>query len=302
LTTEIPPEAVVLKLTGSAADGGLLLGNLTTFVEEFRRALRDFDRHRRAERTRRGGHPSGREEFVTAFRLVDFSPGSAVMTLLPEVPASEAQDQPALAKAEVLPEENLRALLDAVEDPKVVLDPAVTDALDGARRSLGVNGQIDIRLGDRRRPRRQVVIDERRVAALRERVREPVPRLLRVSGRLHMIDLEPDRVGIRARDGIDWICSYKDELENAVRALVGMNVWARGTGQVISAARGTMRISEIHAIGEYAQTPLFTFERVPVEQLMLEQGIEGPQGKVSIVPDDLSDEEVDLFFDAIIDQ
>jgi hypothetical protein len=124
----------------------------------------------------------------------------------------------------------------------------------------------------------------------------------RISGRLHMIDLEPDRIGIRAADGVDWSCSYPEELEPTVKALVDSNVWGRGVGQQLSAAKGTLRLEEIHAVGEHEETPLFTFERVPLADLMEQQGITGPQGRLSIMPSEIGDEELDAFLDAILDE
>ena len=293
--------SVILELTGSEAIGGLPLSNLEAFVDDFRRALRDFHRQRRAERTRRGGHPSGREELATAFRLLEFRRGSAVMTLLPDV-RDESEEQPALGDVEPLAIENLRALLDAIESDDAVIDPAVTDAVEGARSALGDDGKIKVKLdGEQPRHRRSVVIDRERVAVLERRVERQAPRARRVSGRLHMIDLEPDRIGIRAANGVDWSCSYPDELEEIVRGLVGTNVWVRGIGRELTGAKGTLEINEIHPIGEFEQTRLFTFERVPLAELMAEQGILGPQGTISIVPPEVTDEEFDRFFTATLE-
>ncbi|HEX6703070.1 MAG TPA: hypothetical protein VF101_20260 [Gaiellaceae bacterium] len=279
---------------------GLALSNLESFVDNLRRALREFHRQRRAERTRRGGHPTGTEELATAFRLVEFHEGSAIMTLIPDVEDAE-ETAPPIGKVEPLAIENLHALLDAVEVDDQVVDPAVTDAIESARRALGHDGTIAVKLNGRPKPRR-VVIDRERVESLERRVERRPPQRLRISGRLHMIDLEPDRVGIRAANGVDWTCSYPHELEEKVRALVGKNVWARGVGSELGGAKGSLTIAEIDAVGEYEQTRLFTFERVPLDDLMAEQGIRGPQGTISIVPPEVTDEEFERFLEATLDE
>ena len=290
---------VVLELTGSEAEHGLPLGSFAAFVEDFRRALRDYDRQRRTTRTRRGGHPSGREELVTAFRLVGFEAGSAIVTLEP-VPVPVEEGQEAIEGAELLAIENLRSLLDSIEGADSPLDAAVTEALGGARRALGDRGRIEVVLADApsRKPRR-VVIDEQKVADLERRVRRYAPRQTRISGRLHMIDVEPDRVAIRATDGVDWICTYPEEMEREVKALIDTRVVARGVGQLQSANRGSLRLEEVQPVGEFEQTELFTFERQPLEALMELQGISGPQGRPSITPDEISDDELDAFVAAL---
>jgi hypothetical protein len=277
---------------------GLPLANLEIFVEEFRRALREFDRQRRAEPTRRGGHPKTREEQVTAFRLVEFAPGSALMTLEPDI-RKEAGDQKALAEVEPLPVENLNAFLDAIARPDEIIDPAVTEAVERARRALGADGKIEIKLGGRRRPRRSALIDHDVVAGLERRVAKQREKMLRISGRLHMIDLEPDRIGIRAPNGVDWSCSYPSELEDEVKSLVDSNVAARGVGRLVSPAKGTLRIEDIRPVGEFEQTPLFAFEQVAVADLIAQQGIRAPRGPVSILPADVDDEDVDAFLAAL---
>ena len=41
MTAGVDSERVILELTGSEAEGGLLLANVAAFVENFRRALRE---------------------------------------------------------------------------------------------------------------------------------------------------------------------------------------------------------------------------------------------------------------------
>lgn len=291
-------DRVVLKLTGSQAERGLPLANLATFVVDFRRALRDFDRSRRAERTARGGRPAAREDLVTAFRLVEMKPGSTLLTLEPIPPAALDAEAEPLAEVETLALENLAALLETVSDERAPLDAAVTDAVASARRALGTDGAIEIRIGD---ARHRVVIDKRRVRDLEMRVRRYDARELRISGRLHMIDVEPDKVGIRASDGVDWVCSYPEALESDVTGLLGKHVTARGVGQLQNANRGTLAIDAIRPVDEFEQTPLFTFERIPLEELLADQGVTAPRGAVSILPDDLSDDEADRYLEALLD-
>jgi hypothetical protein len=293
-------DRIVLELTGSEAVHGLALSNFAAFIDDFRRALRDFDRQRRAEPTGRGGHPTTREDLVTAFRLVSFKAGSAIVELEPIAPPVEDADQAAIEGAELLPLETLRAFMETIEREEP-LDPAVTQSVAGARRALGPDGKIGIAVGNRTGPKRRIVIDEERVELLERRARRFAPRRMRISGRLHMIDVEPDRVAIRAADGIDWVCRYPEAMEMKVKALVDANVWAQGFGQLASASRGNLTLDRLEPAAEFEQTPLFTFERIPLEDLLEEQGIRSPQGALSIVPPDVSDEELDAFLDAVLD-
>ncbi len=117
-----------------------------------------------------------------------------------------------------------------------------------------------------------------------------------------MIDLEPPhKVAIRAINGVDWLCRYDPSLEERVKALLDSTVWARGMGILTGAQRGSLEIEEIHAAGDSEQSPLFTYERVPLEDLMSEQGIVGPQGEATqTLPPDLSESEVDEYLHAIL--
>lgn len=299
MSTQRGHDRIFFRLTGVEAQHGLALGNLAAFVENIRAALRDFDRQRRAERTKRGGHPTTREDLVAGLRLVTFKPGSAVMEL---EPISRAAEQDELADAEKLAVENLRAFIDTIEDESEILDPAITDAVEAARRQLGHDGAIEIIIGPRRRPVRRTVIDQGRVAALEQRVRRRHVRQMRISGRLHMIDVEPEKVAIRAADGVDWICSYPSELEETVSSLVRQRVWARGLGVQLTANRGRMSLAEVHPIERHEQTPLFTFERVPLDELIARQGVTGPQGLPSLLGEEpVDDDELDAFLDSVLE-
>ena len=148
----VDDDRIILKLTGSEAHHGLPWANLASFVDDIRRALREYDRQRQGAVPARGGHPSGREDQVTSFRLVSFKPGSAIMELEPIPPKSIGDDEahPVIAEAEQLAVENLRSFVDSLESPDSALDSVVTDAIDEARRRLGEDGKMESASADRK--------------------------------------------------------------------------------------------------------------------------------------------------------
>lgn len=272
-------ERIVLELTGAAAQRGIALPNFESFLEHFRRALVDFDRAGRAERTKRGGRPTTREEQIAAFRLVGLRPGSAIVEMEPIAP-EDAGEQQALP-SELLALANLRALLAAVQDPEAAVEPDVTESLSAARRALGHDGRIAVVVespGGREPPQR-VVIDARLVDDLDARRPRRRRTADRITGWLHMVDVEePPKVGIRTSAGLEWVCRYDDDLEPLVLGLLKRNVWARGHGVLTSPRRGEFKIEEIEAIDEYLQTELFEYERRPLGELRAEQDVDAPQG------------------------
>jgi hypothetical protein len=292
-------DRIELRLTGEEAQRGLPLANVAAFLDNVRRALRDFDRARQGQRTQRGGHPTSREELVTALRLVDFRPGSAIMSLEPM--AHEQGETGLVPDAEALPVENLLALIAAVESRDDVLPPAVTESIDNARRTLGPSGAIEIKVNPRLRTRRQarIVIDAQTVETLQLRAEQQSRTHLRIVGRLHMLDDEPRKIGIRAGDGVDWICSYPEELEEQVLNLVRTRVVARGLGVKVTSNRGRLDIESIEPVEAYEQSKLFTLERVEIGELMARQGIEAGQGIPSLLGDDVAVEDLDAFLDAL---
>lgn len=293
-------ERITLRLTGSEAQHGLPWENLAGFVDEIRRALREHDRQRQGARAGRGGHPSGREELVTSFRLVRFLPGSAIMELEPIAADVADESQETLGEVETLSVENLRAFIDTLESDSIV-DPVISQAVEGARRQLGDDGKIEISVGPPKHPSRHTIIDADTVAALAARGRRATSHRMTVSGRLHMVDVEPGKLAIRAGDGTDWVCSYPSEMEDDVAALVRQRVWARGVGTRQSASRGKLELDEIRPIERPVQSPLFVFERLPLADLIADQGITGPQGLQRLLPDDVDDEELDAFVDALLE-
>jgi hypothetical protein len=139
---------ITLDLHGRRARRGIDLDALQTFVEQFRRALREFERARSGRSpVPRTGRPDSVAEHVTAFRLVSLAPGSAIAVL--EAAPSEG-DEPELPLGPVPTAAlaNLRSLLEAI-DRASALDPVVIGALDRARRALGDDGRFGVRLPDR---------------------------------------------------------------------------------------------------------------------------------------------------------
>ena len=280
----------VVELAGSRARNGIGLFDLESFIDAFLRGLRAFDRSRRLEPGLRAGHPTKRDELVTAFQLVRLEPGSAVLHLEAAPPPIDAADAAMFPDPASLATGNLAALLSEVEG-KGQFDSDVAEALGAARRALGRDGQITVRRGQSR-----VVIDERTEERLSRRTRSQGASKVSISGRLHAIDLEPDRVGIRATDGVDWSCRYPEELEEEVAHMLGENVWARGVGQKTGAGRGTLDLEELQAVGPFEQTELFTWERVPLDALLAEQGIRGPTAPEALaLPGDVTDEQLDTY-------
>jgi hypothetical protein len=263
------------------------LVDFENFVDAFLRALRDFDRSQRSEPTRKSGHPTKRSEQVTAFRLTHFKTGSGIATL---EPTHAESDEPELIDDDLrLPIANLDALLSRVEDARTV-DPAVADALDDARRAFGDDGAVEVTLPSVA-GRRSVRIDGEATARMRRSRPGEDTAIEHASGLLHLIDIDPDRVGIRSPAGIEWSCHYGADIEPVVRALVGKVVWVRGDGRLTSPVRGTMEISSIHEVDGAEQTELFSFEPIPTSSLLAAQGVAQPQGIASLADPAWSDDD-----------
>ncbi len=285
-------ERLTLYLEGAEARGGLTLVGLERFVDAFLSALRDFDRVRRAERPRQPGRPGRREELVTALRLVGFTTGSAVLAIEP-IREVEPDD-------ELFPEvpnvaySNALALIDAVER-REPLHASVAQSLAAAARALGEGGRFDVETAE---PTRRVTISE---DALRgaQVGRETTVENVVVAGRLHMIDLEPDRVAIRSPDGVEWTCRYPGGLEGKIVGLIGEVVWARGVGRAVSPRAGALEIAEIEAAPEHFQPGLFVSEPAAIAELLAEQGVARPQGLQSLVNPD-EEEPSALYFQAVL--
>lgn len=258
-------------------------------------ALRDHDRNRQGEATRASGNPGQRGASVTAFRLVGMSPGSAVLTLVPEPPAP--QDHPRLPLDDdglPLAVQNLQSLVRAI-DKEGTIAPDVLAALDDARRAGGEDGSWRIAL-----PRRwaaahaETVIDAAAIARHRsEREHtEDGHEERSISGYLHSIDLDPDQVFVRTYDDTDWRCHYPAELEPDVAALLGRVVVVQGTGHMTGPRRGTMEVRHVEAAfpeGEYAPDDMAA---IPA----------APQGLAAIAGDWVGDEEDERYLAALLER
>jgi hypothetical protein len=282
---------VVLDLHGARAQRGVDIDALEIFFEHFRTALREYARARAGQIARKGGRPTGRDQAATAFRLVDFRTGSGIATLDPITAPDDDVRVPMAPGEETLSETSLRALLDDVHAGREVPAPVVS-ALSNARKAMGDDGNFGVEvLGDRPVPK--VVIDAARIRRLQRTPSLAEATQQIISGRLHMVetDLPNRRVAVRAQDGVDWTCTYPDELRPLVGKLVEQLVRITGTGRVMSSASGRLEISTIEPIVESVQEALFTAETVPLEELLAEQGIAGPQGLDAFIDPEWSDDE-----------
>lgn len=291
------PTPIVLDLHGTKAPRGVDLDGLQGFIKHFRAALRDYDRSASARdhEVGRGGQPGARSKAVTAFRVVRLSIGSAVMELQEVSDLSDGLPLPIDGTATA----NLFGFLDAIEREE--LDPGVVDSLEAARRALGADGSFGVEPEGRRA---KVTIDAPCIERIRNAVSvEPQSHPVTVSGRLHLIEVEePFRVEIRATDGVNWTCTYDDDLEPVVLSLVKNVVWARGVGRRLKGNRGSMELREIRDLPRFEQSPLFTEKRVPDDELDRSQGVVAPQGLRAVQDDEAVDDEASrAFLDFILE-
>jgi hypothetical protein len=293
-------DSITLRLEGARAQRGVVLSDFETFIDSFIAALRDFDRDRRGAPMRKSGHPEARAEAVTAFRLVGFREGSGIATIEPELTISQGGTD-AMVDAEPIQMSNLRALLACVEreDP---LPISVTEALEKAVRSVGDDGSLAVELSATKpADNYRVSIDLDRIERIRAIHGSPPPRLVAsISGRLHQVDFEPDRLAIRASDGVDWICTFSQEFEPRIEGLVNRLVWARGSGVQQSPRRGSMTLSAIDAIELGIQTSLFSGEPISSADLAAAQNISQPQGLEAIGVSEWTDAD-DAYLAALTD-
>jgi hypothetical protein len=210
---------------------------------------------------------------------VRFAPGSAIATIAPEPPPATG-DEPLALDEMPLAVENLLAVVDQIDAGAGVSEPVI-DALGKACRALGSDGSIAVEFPPeiRTAPGRIDLPSLERLGHLEQAGREQVHS---VSGRLHLLDVEPDRLAIRASSGVDWTCKYPEQLEGTVTRLIGQIVWAQGAGQLTSPLRGTMTLERIEPVEQGEQATLFTAEPTPDSDLLARQGITGPQGLASL--------------------
>jgi hypothetical protein len=286
---------ITLTIKGARAQRGVSLSDFESLVDSFLAALRDYDRADRGEPTRKAGHPDRRAEAVTAFRLVGFQTGSGVVKIEPELVA-DLDDQLPVDDAP-LSLTTLRALVDDLAGERPIPEP-VLDALGKACRAAGSDGSMSIDLPDRTAG--PVVVDR----ALLDRVAfakdaDERDEVRSVSGRLHLLDLEPDRLGIRTAAGVEWSCRYPEALETRVKNLLDRIVWVEGSGQLTSPLRGAMTIERVDPV-DMEQSELFTAATVDAEELLARQGITAPQGLESLSDPEWDDENDDAYLTALL--
>lgn len=292
--TEATDKQITLTIKGARAERGVSLSDFESFIDNFLAALRDYDRARRGETTRKSGHPDRRAEAVMAFRLVGFQTGSGVATIEPELVSVEDDQLPV---GDVpLSLSTLRALTADLTAERSVPEP-VLDALGKACRSVGVDGSVSIEMAD---APGALVVDRGllgRVAVARDGDGEEEVRS--VSGRLHLLDLEPDRLGIRTAGGVEWSCRYPEELEERVKGLLDRIVWVEGSGKRTSPLRGAMTIERIEPV-DAGQSALFTAAPVDEDVLLARQGIAAPQGLESLSDSEWDDATDDAYLAALL--
>lgn len=294
--TETNDSQITLTIQGARAERGVSLSDLESFIDNFLAALRDYDRGNRGEPTRKSGHPDKRAEAVTAFRLVGFRTGSGVATIEPDGAALETEQLPLsdvpLAVA------TLQGLVRDLAAEERIPEPVV-EALGKACRSVGPDGRFTIQMADA--PELRLVVDSNLLGRLggagRERADEEIQR---VSGRLHLLDLEPDRLGIRTANGAEWSCRYPEELEQRIMGLLDRIVWIEGSGRLTGPLRGSMTIERIESVDEGEQTALFTHAPLGEDELLARQGITAPQGIEAISDPDWDDGADDAYLAALL--
>ena len=222
---------ITLTMKGARAERGVSLSDFESFIDNFLAALRDYDRAGRGQQTKKSGHPDRRAEAVTAFRLVGFRTGSGVATLEPEL-VSIDEDEDVLFDEEPISLTNLKALTADLSTERAV-PAAVIESLEKACRAAGSDGSLSIGLpGAAAHP---LVVNSELLDRVANAGTEPEStEVTTVSGRLHLLDLEPDRLGIRTAGGVEWLCKYPESLEERVKAMldrIGMGRRHRDTGQ-----------------------------------------------------------------------
>lgn len=294
--TETNDTQITLTIQGARAERGVSLSDFESFIDNFLAALRDYDRGRRGEPTKKSGHPGKRAEAVTAFRLVRFQTGSGVATIEPDRAAAD-QDQLPLPDVP-LALTTLQCLRDDLAAERSVPEPVV-DALGKACRSVGTDGRFTIEMMDA--PGASLVVDSNLLDRIAGGDRErPDEEIRRISGRLHRLDIEPDRLGIRTANGAEWSCHYPEELEQRVISLVDHIVWVEGSGKLASPLRGSMNIERIEPVDEAAQTALFTLAPVSEDELLARQGITAPQGIDALSDPEWDDDADDAYLAALL--
>lgn len=292
--TETTDPQITLRIRGARAERGVSLFDFESFIDNFLAALRDYDRAGRGEPTRKSGHPDKRAEAVTAFRLVQFQTGSGVATIEPERVIADGDQLPVddipLSLA------TLRALTEDLAAERKLPEPVV-EALGKACRSVGNDGSVAIEIAGSADP--AVLVDAHLLGRVAQAAETDDSEVQSVSGRLHLLDLEPDRLGIRTAAGVEWSCRYPEEIEDRVMSLLGRIVWAEGSGKVASPLRGFMLIRRVEPV-DVEQSTLFTTATIDETELLAGQGIDVPQGLDSLSDPDWNDATDDAYLAALL--
>lgn len=294
--TETNDNQITLTIQGARAERGVSLSDFESFIDNFLSALRDYDRAGRGERTRKAGHPDKWAEAVTAFRLVCFQTGSGVATIEPDQAAIDDEQLPV---GDVpLSLVTLRDLVSDLGSGTSVPDPVV-EALTKACRSVGHDGAFAIDMGGPGDSR--LVVDSDLLDRIASAGSRPADEEVRsVSGRLHLVDLEPDRLGIRSANGAEWSCRYPEALEDRAKSLLDRIVWVEGSGKLTSPLRGSMMIERIESVDELDHSALFAVEPVDDNELRARQGIADPQGLDALSDPEWDDETDDAYLAALL--
>ncbi len=286
---------VVVKVQGERATHGVLLGDFHKFWTELSRALRDYDRALNGEPLGPGGHPTSRATAVTALRLVRFRPGSGVLTLEPAVEEETPADELKLLDyPQTLPIDTLRGLFKGWSAN--TLPKPVKGSLEDARRTFGQNGRLDVTVTTPGLDDETYTVgpSDEEIAELFADTADVPPG--QVTGRLHLIDTEPERVGIRTTSGQEYRISYPASLAPMVKALIDQKVIA----WIDPHPKGSPVLLNLQPVIEPEQTNIFTLSPVPLETLMQWRNIAGPQGIHAVTnPEWQDDDQGEEFLRAI---
>src|SRR5690606_17830624 len=100
-------------------------------------------------------------------------------------------------------------------------------------------------------------------------------------------------IAIKTSDGVEWVCTYPERLEQEIVGLIGKIVWATGSGHLNTPKKGTMQLERVVPAFGGEQTQLFTHEPGPINQLLVRRGIAGPQGLDALSSDEWVGDEAD---------
>lgn len=296
------PGQIILRLHGSKAVEGVELDGLEGFIENFRRALREYERSIAGgpEEAGRSGNPGVRSRLATGLRLVAFETGSGVAAL--EALPMDPSEQDELMGEEPQSLHYLRQMFERTSNGDGLTAPVI-DALEKARKALGADGSYSAEAPADGFD--EIVITESSIDELRRVEVEAVAaaRDYTVIGRLHLIETEsPPRIEIRTTDGLNWHCTIEADAKPAMLSMLESLVRAHGVGTITSPTRGEIHLDGIEPIPEIEQTELFTQERVPEARLEARHGIDGPQGLGALMDAEWVDDDAAREFLSIVSE